>query len=165
MKRPLASALAVAAVLFSVSLPVLADGPSALLFAYFGGGIFVITQFWIVVSEFTYIAFLLRGIGKVKLLWWTVLINMASALVGIIPTILFYFFLLVEDTVPYKRLMIFVLVTYPLSVVVEGWLLYLLARHIKKLEMRYFIKHSFGFNAVSYAGLLGFLAWEQFWRG
>ncbi len=91
MRPSRAHALAFSAVLLSFSLPALADGPSAMLFVYFGGAIFLVLQLWIVASEFIYLALLLRGPSKLKILWWTVLINMASALVGLIPTILFYF--------------------------------------------------------------------------
>ena len=140
--------------------PAFADGPSVAFLVFFGFVNFLAVQLWIVASEFTYLACLLKGISKTVVLWWTILINVASSIVGIIPFTAFYFLLAlgnVSNSFAYD--VAFLAITYPISVVVEGWLLYHLSKRRSDMSIRYLMKHSWGFNAVSYVGLLAVLIW------
>lgn len=159
MARPFTRRLALLSALLLSSTPAYADGPEPAFLLYVGIGAFCIVQVWIVTSEFIYLAFLFKGLPKLRVLWWAVLINLASAVVGIVPLIFFQFFLNVEQTQNlFRPLALFTLITYPISAVVEGWLLYLLSKHSCNKPTRYLVAHSFGFNAISYCGLLLLLA-------
>jgi hypothetical protein len=145
-------------ILLVFAAPVYADGPEPAFFVYVGVGAFCIAQAWIVTSEFIYLVFLFKGLSKFRILWWAVLINLVSAVVGIVPLIVF---MLIGESGKnlFGRLAIFIGVTYPITVVVESRLLYHLSRGSSDRRMRNLVAHSFGFNAVSYSGLLLLLAW------
>ena len=161
MTRSLIRRLALLGILLLYAAPVYADGPEPAFFVYLGIGIFCVVQVWVVTSEFIYLTFLFKALSKLRVLWWTVLINLGSSVVGIIPQIIYFQILLVGEQVQniFVSFALFVVITYPITVVVEGWLLYLLARRSCNRRMRNLVAHSFGFNAVSYSGLLLLLAW------
>lgn len=164
MIRSLVRRSALLGVLLLYAAPVYADGPEPAFFLYLGVGVFCVIQVWIVASEFIYLAFLFKGLPKLRVLWWTVLINLGSALVGIVPLIVFQLsFSTRENSNPFVNLAILVGVTYPITVVIEGRFIYLLSRNSYTRPFKNLLAHSFGFNAVSYSGLLLLLAGLYLW--
>ena len=159
MARSLFRGFALFGAFLILAAPVYADAPAPAFFVYLGLGIFCIVQVWVVTSEFIYLALLFRGLPKLRVLWWTVVINLGSSIVGIIPQIIYFQVVAWGGKYILFSISVFVVITYPITVVVEGWLLYLLARHSTNRKMLNLIAHSFGFNAISYGGLLLLLAW------
>ena len=161
MARTLFRRIALFGTLLALAAPVYADGPEPAFFVYMGIGVFCVVQVWVVTSEFIYLSFLFKGLSKLRVLWWAILINLGSSIVGIIPQIIYFQILLSDVNIQniFVSLAVFVVITYPITVVVEGWFLYLLAKGSCERTMRNLVVHSFGFNAVSYSGLLLLLAW------
>lgn len=168
--------LVIVALIMVPVLPAYADGISPLL-AAISFKIFLFGQVWILLSETVYIKILLKKVRYLTVFYWTFLINAVTTLIGglIIPSIIFIliaFSLPIEDGQHQSPLALkffqlldskggstllagfLFIITYILSALIEGALLYKLQKNKVGFEKKFLLKHSFGWNLVSYVGLL-----------
>lgn len=148
------------AAFLAISLPALADTADPLALLLGGGLAFAVLQAWIIGSEFAYLHFLYRAVSWRRVLWWTVAINVCSALIGAVVTCVFLgnFLSYVRDRSVHV-LLITIVAGYFVSVPIEWAVLWALQRRSERpLAGVRLLGHAFGFNALSYVGFFVLLA-------
>ncbi|WP_022660756.1 hypothetical protein [Paucidesulfovibrio longus] len=147
--------------------PACADAGGPLLTAVFlDAALFSWGEFAAVLVEWIYLRIWIKGISTGRALWWSVLINSLSALLGmlLLLALLPLFPEMLSDrpdmheTSLHMWLTLGLVLSWLVSVGSERWLLGLLARR-RGLALRHPWRNSMCFNALSYVGLSGMAVW------
>lgn len=147
--------------------PALADAGGPLFMAVFlDVAVFSWGEFWAVLVEWLYLRLWIKDISTGRALWWSLLINTVSTLLGtlLLLALLPLFPEMLSDrpdmheTSLHMWLTLGMLLSWMLSVVAERAMLGRLARK-RDVILLHSWRHCMLFNAISYTGLVVMLVW------